>query len=487
MLDFIRRGVKTWVAKALLGLLILSFAVWGIGGEMFSFSFSTAVARVGETKVTAEEFSRALQREQNRLAQQAGEAVSLDTMRQLGIDQRILSGLLRDAAYDEELAALGVRVPDQAALQAIASQEEFQNADGSLSRTTVELYMNQLGMSEPQFIDLNRRLVGQNLLSAPAIATTTAPPGMAARMATYQGETRRLETTVLPLSMASDPGMPIDAELTDFYAANPERYTEPERRSGTYLHVDFASLVENAEPTDEEVRAIYDAELETFSSEAARQIDQMPFSDLVAAEAAVTRLRAGDITFDDLAIETGQDPASLDLGWVGVGDVPTATADAIFGTDEPGILDPVQLPVGAAVIRIRDMRLGGTIPYEEISDQLALRLAQDAAYTRSPELANQIEELRAGGVALDQIAKEVEIPLGRFTGLGADGSLPDGSPDPFLLSLEFLEEAFEAFEAEERQIVETSNGGFLLVMVEQIDDGGLQPMEIVRDSVRADW
>ncbi|MEM9371496.1 MAG: SurA N-terminal domain-containing protein, partial [Pseudomonadota bacterium] len=359
MLDFIRRGVKTWVAKALLGLLILSFAVWGIGGEMFSFSFSTAVARVGETKVTAEEFSRALQREQNRLAQQAGEAVSLDTMRQLGIDQRILSGLLRDAAYDEELAALGVRVPDQAALQAIASQEEFQNADGSLSRTTVELYMNQLGMSEPQFIDLNRRLVGQNLLSAPAIATTTAPPGMAARMATYQGETRRLETTVLPLSMASDPGMPIDAELTDFYDANPERYTEPERRSGTYLHVDFASLVESAEPTDEEVRAIYDAELETFSSEAARQIDQMPFSDLDAAEAAVTRLRAGEITFDDLAIETGQDPASLDLGWVGVGDVPTATADAIFGTDEPGILDPVQLPVGAAVIRIRDVRLGG--------------------------------------------------------------------------------------------------------------------------------
>ncbi|MEM0943428.1 MAG: SurA N-terminal domain-containing protein, partial [Pseudomonadota bacterium] len=33
MLEFFRRGVKTWVAKALLGLLILSFAVWGIGGE----------------------------------------------------------------------------------------------------------------------------------------------------------------------------------------------------------------------------------------------------------------------------------------------------------------------------------------------------------------------------------------------------------------------------------------------------------------------
>ncbi|MEM7670485.1 MAG: SurA N-terminal domain-containing protein, partial [Pseudomonadota bacterium] len=486
-LNFIRRGVKTWVAKALLGLLILSFAVWGIGGEIFSFSFSTPVARVGDTKVTAEEYSRALQREQNRLAQQAGEAVSLETMRQLEIDERILSGLMRDAAFDEELAGIGVRVPDTAALQAIAGQPEFQNPDGSLARTTVELYMNQLGMTEAQFIDLNRRLIGQNLLSAPAIAATSAPPGMAARLATYQGETRRVETTVLPLSLAADPGTPIDAELANFYDANPERYTEPERRSGKYLSVDINALIESAQPTEDDVRATYDAEAATFTAEPAREINQMSFPDMIEAEAAVARIRSGETTFEDLAAERGEDLASLYLGWVTDGDVPSATADAIFGTEDPGILDPVQLPVGTVLIQVRDVRLGGVIPYEEIKDQIALRLAQDTAYTRSPDLANQIEELRAGGAALDEIAREVELPLETFDRLGADGSLPDGGATDLLLTSDFLQEAFEAFEGEERQIIETADGGFLLILIDEIDDGGLQSLEAVRDRVLVDW
>lgn len=487
MLELLRRGVKTWVAKALLGLLILSFAVWGIGGEIFSFSFNTPVARVGNTKVTAEQYSRALEREQNRLSQQAREQVSLDTMRQLGIDQRILAGLMRDAAFDEELSQLQVRVPDEAALQAIAGQQEFQNPDGSLSRPTVQLYMNQLGMSEEQFVDLNRRLVGQNLLSAPALAATRPPPGMAARMATYQGETRRVSTLVLPLSMASDPGTPIDAELADFYEANPERYTEPERRSGQYLHVDFEALIAQSIPSDEETRATYDAEIESFTSDAAREIDQLPILDLVEAEAAVARIRAGEITFEDLATELGQDVGGLDLGWVRAEDVPTATAEAIFAVEEAGVIDPVQLPVGAAIIRIRDVQAGGPLPFDEIKDQIANNLAQDAAFGRAPEIANQIEELRAGGSSMEEIATEVGLVLGAFDGLGPSGSLPDGAAEGLVISPTFLIEAFEALDSEERDIIETDANGFLLIMVDRIEDGGLQPLDLVRDRVTFDW
>ena len=35
MLDALRNSAKSWVAKALLGLLVLSFGVWGISGTMF--------------------------------------------------------------------------------------------------------------------------------------------------------------------------------------------------------------------------------------------------------------------------------------------------------------------------------------------------------------------------------------------------------------------------------------------------------------------
>ncbi|MBY8975797.1 SurA N-terminal domain-containing protein [Rhodobacteraceae bacterium NNCM2] len=487
MLEFLRRGVKTWVAKALLGLLIISFAVWGIGGEIFSFSFSTPIASVGNTKVTAEEFARAMEREQNRLSQSAGERVTYDTMRQLGIDQRVVAGLLRDAAFQEELADMDVRVPDQAALEAIASQPEFQSPDGTLSRPTVQRYMAQLGLTEEQFVELNRKLVGQNLLIGPAIAPTRSPPGMPARLATYQGEMRQVKTAVMPLSMATDPGMPTEEQVQEFYDANPALYTEPVRRWGKFLFVDFNNLIKTSLPSPEEVRETYDADISVYTTEPTREIDQLSMNDMLTAEAAISRVESGEITFEELLAEMGEDSASVDLGWVKREDVAGATANAIFAVTEPGALVPVKLPVGAAIIRVRDLTEGGAIAFDEVREEIETRLASEAAYEKAPQIANQIEEMRAGGSSLTEIAEATGLTLGAFDGLAADGTLPGGPAEGVMATPAFIQETFEALDGEERPIIETEDGSFLLVYVDREDEGGLQSLDTVRDKVLADW
>ncbi|MEM8791445.1 MAG: SurA N-terminal domain-containing protein [Pseudomonadota bacterium] len=488
MLDFFRRGVKTWVAKALLGVLILSFAVWGIGAEIFSFNFSTAVSRVGDTKISAEEFARALQREQDRQSRNAGELVTLDTLRRQGIDQQVLAALQRDAAFTEELSNYGVRVPDEAAVEAISLRPEFQNPDGSFSPENVRFYLSRQGITEAEFLDLNRALVGQSLVSGPAIGATRPPPGMATRIATYQGETRLVASVTLPLEMASEPEAPSDGDLRDFYDQNPALYTEPERRSGNYLHVNLGALVEQSQPSDEEVTAFYEAEAEAFAVVPSRVIDQLSMPDLAAAEAAVARIRAGEITFEDLATERGEDPAALSLGRVTRDDVPAATADAIFAVTEPGVVDPVTLPVGVAIVRISEVEIGGQQALADVRDDIAGRLALDTAYTRAPELANQIEEMRAGGASMAEIAEATGLPLGRFERLGADASLPGGErAEGVLVTPTFRSEVFEALEGEERPIIDTPEGGFLLISLDRIEPGGLQNFAEVRDRIAADW
>ena len=125
MLHFLRRGVKSLPAKILIGLLVASFAVWGIG-DIFSFRLDSRVAQVGNTEIPAARFADALRREQSRISQQAGQLVSYDTMRSAGIDQRILGGLVRDAAFSEELTGLGISAPDKAVADAIRSNPTFQ-------------------------------------------------------------------------------------------------------------------------------------------------------------------------------------------------------------------------------------------------------------------------------------------------------------------------------------------------------------------------
>ncbi|MEM1276869.1 MAG: SurA N-terminal domain-containing protein [Pseudomonadota bacterium] len=488
MLNFLRRGVKTWVAKALLALLILSFAVWGIGAEIFSFSFSTPIARVGETKISAEQFARAIQREQDHLSQSAGEIVPLDRLRQLGVDQRIIAGLQRDAAFTEEMTQYGIRIPDEAAIEAVASRPEFQHPDGSFAPENVSYYLGRQGISEAEFLDLNRSLVGQNLLAGPATGATRPPPGMATRIATYLSESRRIATLTLPLEMARDPGIPAQSQLEEYYDQNTALYTEPERRSGTYLHVDLVGLITTLQPSDAEVEAAYQDAIDAFTQVPTRVIDQISMPDLATAQAAAERIRAGETTLEDLATELGYDASTLSLGRVTAEDVPTATADAIFAVTEPGIIDPVELPVGVALIRINEVELGGQRQLEDVADEISLRLAQDAAYARAPELANQIDELRAGGSQLEEIAQATGLTLGTFVGLAEDGTLPgDAQAEGVLATPAFLQEVFEALEAEERPLIDTPEGGFLVVMLDEINPGGLQDFATVRNQVTQDW
>src|SRR5262245_6244441 len=73
MLDQLRQGAQGWVSKLLMAVLVLSFAIWGIGG--FNGYHADRLASVGDAEVTVQDFSRVYQQAQ-RNAQQNGRQVN---------------------------------------------------------------------------------------------------------------------------------------------------------------------------------------------------------------------------------------------------------------------------------------------------------------------------------------------------------------------------------------------------------------------------
>jgi peptidyl-prolyl cis-trans isomerase D len=55
MLESLRKAAGTWVAKLLLIMLVLSFAVWGISGQMMTGAGGSTVLSTGNTKVSVTE------------------------------------------------------------------------------------------------------------------------------------------------------------------------------------------------------------------------------------------------------------------------------------------------------------------------------------------------------------------------------------------------------------------------------------------------
>lgn len=485
MLEFLRRGVKSWVAKVLLALLILSFAVWGIS-DVFSFTLTSAVANVGEQKVTADEYANALSRQRNSLSQEQGRAVSLAEMRDSGFARLILARMMRDQAMAEELAELGISAPDEAVAEAIRANENFRGSAGAFSQANYRIALAQLGYSPSQYEELTRTLLGQQILEQAALGRAGPPPGFAARIALYQGEQRKVSSVILPASAADLPAVPGDDVLEEYYASNLPNYTEPERRTGVFVHVDVADLVAEMTPTPEEVEQYYTDNLFRFERPETRTIDQLPLGQADGA-ALRARLDSGEADWDALATELGERPADLDLGTVGRGDLPESVAEAVFAVTEPGIIGPLEAPTGAVLIRVRDAAVGGAPALDEIRELLTEALAEERARERAPEIANRVDDLRAEGRTIPEIAEAMELPLGRFAGLSVDGSTPDGLAEGLAGTDAFLGEVFDALDLEERDLVETPAGGYFLAMVESIADSRLLDFEEVRDRAAEDW
>ncbi len=491
MLHFLRKSVKSLPAKILIGLLVASFAVWGIG-DVFSFRLDTRVAKVGDTEIPAQRFADGLAREQSRISQQSGQFVSYDMLRAAGLDRRILGGLIRDAAFDEELSALGIAAPDRAVADAIHSDPAFEDVAGKFSDQSYKFVLSRMGLSAKAFEDSVGARLARGILGETAEAAMLPTPGASARIAAYQGESRGVTMLTLTLDMAPDPGTPDEGALRAFYEANEAMFTEPERRWGEYLHIDAAKLRAELTPDEATLRAAYEADIDAYSVEESRVIDQIAIPDRVAAEAAVARLVSGQATFESLGAEFGLEPDDLSLGRVTRSDLPVSAAALVFDEAEPGIVGPVALPVGFAVYRIREIAQGGAASFEDMRDVIAARLAQVELLVRAPAIANEIEERRAEGQSMQEAAGHAGVAsgvtYGTFDGLARDATLAGGTAaDGVAASAPFISEVFAALDAEERDLVETPAGGYLLVMVERIEPSALRPLAEVRGRAVSAW
>ncbi|WP_340108498.1 peptidylprolyl isomerase [Pikeienuella sp. HZG-20] len=482
MLNLLRRGVKTWVAKALFGLLVVSFAIWGIG-DVFSFGIGSSVATVGDQKISAERYANTLDREIRTVSQRFGQQLDADAVRALGLPQQVLARMAQEATLDQVLADLQVSAPDSAVRDAIVADPGFRGQSGAFDHDTYRYVLAQNGYSVDGYEETVRRAIVRRELIRALSAGAAAPKGAIDAIYTFQTETRRLDHITLDESFAGDIGAPDDAALEAYHAAHPEEFSEPERRSAVYLDLSLDVLSAGYEPDEDELRELYEHQAADFARPERRRLFQIVFDTEAEANAAASRVAAGEIDFDGILAEQGESRADTALGDVTEAEVASAAGAAAFAPDAPGVVGPVDTGFGFALIDVAEIFPAETTSFEAAKDQLAARLRRDYALDHAPELAGEVEDRRAAGATLEEIAAELSLPLVKADGVAADGDGASG----LSASPEFLAELFTAEEGEERDLVETAAGGYFVLRVDAITPAALQPLSDVRDAVAASW
>lgn len=470
MLDLLRRAVKSWVAQVLLGLLVVSFAIWGIGDV--GGGFSTRVATVGDQKVEADTFARVLRREQQRYG------LDPTQVRAAGLDRFVLGQMVREAAVEDMMQALGVSAPDEAVARQVRGEAAFQVA-GKFDAAQYASAIRGAFRSVAAYEATVRAALASAQLQQAASAGAAAPQGVAQAMLAFREERRAFdaitfrETGALPT--------PTEADLQAQLDQTPEAFATPETRRVTWLHIDPAAVADPVAESD--LRALYEERRAGFEEPETRAVDQIVYADRAEAEAAKARLDAGETDFDGLLAERGLTRADAALGRIARADLPDARADAAFSSPSPEIVGPVETATGHALMDVRDIRPGVTVPFEAVRDELARALAAERGGPQADRLAERAEDLRAGGATLEEVAADLSIPLASLDGLTAQGPAPEGLAG----TPAFRAEAFAAAAGAERDALRLPDGGYLILRVDAVTPSRTPTLDEARDAVAAAW
>ncbi|CAM3150655.1 peptidylprolyl isomerase [Paracoccus nototheniae] len=476
----LRTKGKSTIVWILMGLMVLGLG--GFGVTSFSGG-SSEIGSVGDTKITADDYARALQSQLQALSRQTGQQVTMQQARQMGVPQAVQAQLIAGAALGEQARRIGVSVGDAQVAQTILQAGAFQGPTGNFDRTAYAEILRRENLTEAEFEATVREDEARLILQRAVTGGVAAPAAMVDQTALWLLETRNfswLELTEddLPAPVAE----PDEATLRAWHEANGDRFTAPETRAITYAWVTPDMLSGEVALDEQALRAVYDQNIDQFQRPARRMVSRLVFPDDASAQAAFDQIASGEVPFEAIVIQRGLTLDDVDLGEVTEAQL-GAAAEPVFALDQPGMVGPIQTDLGPALFSVNAILDPVDIPFEEARDGLRAEAALSAAARQIQDRAADYEDLLAGGATLEDLAGDSELDLGQIDWT-ADLVPEEGSIAGYEA---FAQAAATVTATDFPTLTELADGGVFALRLDEIVPPTLRPFEEVRDAVLADW
>ena len=488
MLDSLRNAAQTRVVKGLLALLILSFMVWG-GQTLMVPSTPNAVVTVGDIKVSASDFRLAYERQIALLSRQLGTPLSRQQAQAFGVENQVYAQLVAGAALDQLATDMNLGLSEDRLARLIGEDPAFHGVNGQFDRLTFSSVLRNAGLTEQDYINNRSQVAVRSQIVDALTDGYTAPKVLVDAIGNYRHETRTIDYLLLSNANIDAVKTPGDEVLAPWFESRKANYRAPEYRKISYIKLEPEDLAAPDAVTEEELRADYEKRKESYRTQATRTVEQLTFPSREAADAAAAKLAAGT-SFDDLVKAEGKTSADVLLGDFTKERMPDAKiADAAFAVAQDGGTTPVvEGAFGPVILRVTNIRPDAVRSFDEVKEELRNEIALDAAREQLVGLHDKIEDERAGGVTVKEIAEQLKLKLVTVDAVDASGKDQNGDeikdlPEPRAL----LQEVFKADVGTDTLAVNIGRDGSAWYDVEEIIPARDRTLDEVRDEVAADW
>lgn len=496
MLKTFRKSAGGIFAKLLLGVLVMSFALWGIG-DIFRGVPENTVATVAGEPITGSELQDAienLQQQYDELTPQMAGSLpfQLQTLQQL-VNRRLL---------EHQAEALGLTFSQDALSARIAADPLFQE-EGIFDREQFFTLLRMTGLSQAAFVQRYEQDMQRLLAQAAVTETIFAPRAMAQIYYHVREEQREASLILVDERDISKPDEPDEETLQVFYEQQRERYREPEYRTYRFVYFDAEKIADlfSLEPSEEEIRAYYEAHQADYALPPRREVLPLMFDTELTAQAGFEVLAneadAQGVVEESLirhfaaASDTVTNSDRLEATRYAEDDLPTGIAAEIFVLEEGQFSRPVETDFGWQIFYLRDIQPADTRPLEEVREQIATILLSERLEKRLHALSNRLDDSLAAGATLEEALEQAGLGALRIETLGpisATNTLKNGETYAMKpVEQEILELAFEQPSGEISPISLSENGQYFVVETLDIIPSAIPPLKEVQSELKTDW
>jgi peptidyl-prolyl cis-trans isomerase D len=491
MLRGIHKASSTWLGRGIMavvmGGLVVSFAIWGIGDIFRGFGANSAV-KIGGTEISTEQFRQFYTERLQQIGRQLNRPITPDQARALGIDRQVLGQLVAETTLDEQAQAMHLGISNAEIASRITNDPAFRGINGAFNRDRFAQVIRDSGYTESRFVEEQRRVILRRQIALSVGGEFVVPATAMKAVNQYQNEKRAIAYLTLGAAQAGEIPAPTPEALAKYFEDRKVLFRAPEYRKVTLLAMSPAELAKPDAVTDAEAKTYFEQRKANYGAPERRELKQIVFQKPEDAAAAHERISKG-ASFDDIAKERGLKESDIDVGMVTkAGIIDPAVADAAFALKSGEVSAPVKGRFGTVLLQVGKIEPGNQKTFEEVAPQIKREIAESRAKTEIGDLRDKFEDERAAGSTLAEAAKKLGLKSRTIDAVDRSGRGPDEKPIADLpKSPDVVAAAFASDVGVDNDPLQLPSGGYLWFDVTGITPARDRTLDEVKDKVAARW
>jgi peptidyl-prolyl cis-trans isomerase D len=495
-----RKYARYIVLFVLFGMLIISFALWGVGDMLRMGGRSAEVAHVGGYRlpvygwvggapIYATEVREQFNRQLEAIQRQTGQRPEPDQALRFGLHVRALEEVIQRAVLDYSIKEFGLTVSDEEVRAAIARNPAFQGTGGSFDPLLYRNRLQQARISEPQFVNDMRREIAASQLFGVVRADGLVPKSLRDDLFKMESEKRVAETIYVPDAIVVDVSKPTSEQLGTYFEANKAKFQIPEFRAFSYVMMTIDDVQSQVAVTADAVKQEYEARSAEFGTPEKRNVDQAMTDSEDKAKAIIAAAQGGKSLEDAAREVTGNADGVIKLGSVTKKDLPPGPlADGVFALSEGVAPAPIQSPLGWHIIRINKIEAGKAVSFDEVKENLEKELKAQQAPDLLIKMVTDFERMLGKTQSMKAAAEDLGLKIRTYENVDARGQ--DASGKQVVIgpaAAELVQAAFATRESAESELLETQRGEYFIVRTDRITPARTPTLAEVESKVVASW